>query len=430
MDLDAPPHDVPAEQAVLGAILLSQDALEECRQTLVDGQVFYRPAHATIWATALGLHANGEPVDAITVAAALVERAELAQVGGYPYLHTLTASVPTAANAKYYAEIVAEKAVLRRLVAAGTRIVQMAHGAARAEGGDGTLAEVLARAEAELSAATELSAGGAVLEEIITWREFIERHAGTVREWVVPELISAQDVWMVLAPPGAGKTTLSRQICWSVAAGLHPFNLSHRINPQTTLLVDLENDPATAAEESVAPLNQVRRYGELDEGRAWVWSRVDGLNLRRAAEARLFEQAIAEVKPALVAFGSLYKAGVQARGGESHEVAANEVREVFDRLRRRYRFALWIEHHMPKAADGGRKASPFGSSVWEWWPSHGRILEKAVNSPVSPYKFAPSFRADRGVRDAPAGFTRGGVMPWSAIWGEDQLQVLIEQAGG
>jgi hypothetical protein len=428
MALDLPPQDIAAEQAVLGAILLSQDALEECRDLLSQDE-FYRPAHGKIWATALALRDSGEPADAVTVAAALVERNQLAMVGGYPYLHTLIDMVPTAANATYYAEIVAEKSVLRGLIKAGTRIVQMAHGVNRGETGDGSVADVLDRAEAELKIATRLTAKGHTLDGLSTWLDFIARFGGTKRTWVVPQLISEQDVWMILAPPGAGKTTLSRQICWCVAAGLHPFNQSEKIPPQTTLLVDLENDPATAAEESSGPLNQVRRLGDLDEGRAWIWTRVDGVNLRTPAEARLFEQAIAEVKPKLVAFGSLYKAGVQARGGESHEVAANEVREVFDKLRRRYGFALWLEHHMPKDPTGGRKRSPFGSSVWEWWPSHGRILEKAVNSPTSPYRFAANdFRADRGVRHVPAGFSRGGRLPWSAIWDLSQLSTEIEEA--
>jgi len=428
-----PPQDVEAEQALLGGCLLSQDALDECRQ-LVSATDWYRPAHALIWAAALALHENGEPADAITVAAALVERGEIARAGGYPYLHTLISSVPTAANATYYAQIVADKAVLRQLTQAATKIAQLAYNANEGMSLTGSIADVVAACEAEMVVATQMAIAGQRPDGLMTWADFIIEHAGAdgdKRKWVVPGMISERDVVMVLAPPGAGKTTLSRQVCLSVAAGLHPFILSERIEPLTTLLVDLENDPATAAGEATGPLSQVRRYGELDDGRAWIWSRIDGVNLRKPAEVRIFEQVIAEVKPSLVAFGSLYKAGINARAGENYELAATEVRDVFDRLRRRYGFALWLEHHMPKDAAGGRKKNPFGSSVWEWWPSHGRILERAVDNAVnSPFSFGPSFRADRGERAFPVGFTRGGVMPWSPIWTERELNERIKRAGG
>ncbi len=89
---------------------------------------------------------EGEPADAVTVAAELDRRNLLRRIGGAPYLHTLISTVPTAANASYYATIVAEKALLRRLVEAGTRVVQ--YGYAGAEGAD--VAEVVDRAQAEI----------------------------------------------------------------------------------------------------------------------------------------------------------------------------------------------------------------------------------------------------------------------------------------
>lgn len=130
-----PPQDIAAEQCVLGGMLLSKDAIADVVEILKPGD-FYRPAHTTIYETILDLYTRGEPADAITVAAALADAGELARVGGAPYLHTLIASVPTAANAAYYARIVAERAVLRRLIEAGTRIVQLGYGAAAGAGRD------------------------------------------------------------------------------------------------------------------------------------------------------------------------------------------------------------------------------------------------------------------------------------------------------
>jgi replicative DNA helicase len=130
-----PPQDLAAEQCVLGAMLLSKDAIADVVEILRSGD-FYRPIHATIFDGILDLYGRGEPADSITVASAFADSGDLGRVGGAPYLHTLISSVPTAANAAYYARIVAERAVLRRLVEAGTRIVQLGYGAAAGAGRD------------------------------------------------------------------------------------------------------------------------------------------------------------------------------------------------------------------------------------------------------------------------------------------------------
>ncbi len=130
-----PPQDQAAEQSVLGGMLLSKDAIADVVEILRSGD-FYKPAHALVFDTVLDLYGRGEPADPVTVVAALADRGELARVGGAPYVHTLISLVPTAANAGYYARIVAERAVLRRLVEAGTRIVQMGYGSAAGAGRD------------------------------------------------------------------------------------------------------------------------------------------------------------------------------------------------------------------------------------------------------------------------------------------------------
>nr|WP_308442895.1 replicative DNA helicase [Catellatospora sp. TT07R-123] len=130
-----PPQDVAAEQCVLGGMMLSKDAIADVVEILRAND-FYKPAHSTIFEAVLDLYGRGEPADLITVAAVLEAKAELSRVGGAPYLHTLIATVPTAANASYYARIVSERAVLRRLVEAGTKIVQLGYGSAAGTGRD------------------------------------------------------------------------------------------------------------------------------------------------------------------------------------------------------------------------------------------------------------------------------------------------------
>ena len=158
-----PPQDVHAEQSVIGGMLLSKDAIADCVEGL-RGVDFYRPAHELIYDAILDLYGRGEPADAITVSDELTKRGDLVRVGGQAYLHQLISSVPTAANAGYYAQIVAERAVLRRLVHAGTKIVQMGYGQ-----GGGDVADIVNAAQAEIYSVADKRGGDdyAVLGDVL-----------------------------------------------------------------------------------------------------------------------------------------------------------------------------------------------------------------------------------------------------------------------
>jgi replicative DNA helicase len=143
-----PPHDLAAEQCVLGGMLMSKDAISDVLEVIRPAD-HYRPAHQLVHEVIIDLYGRGEPADPVTVANELTKRGEIARIGGAPYLHTLIASVPTAANAGYYARIVRERAILRRLVEAGTRIVQLGYS------GDGDADEIVDRAEAEVYGVTD-----------------------------------------------------------------------------------------------------------------------------------------------------------------------------------------------------------------------------------------------------------------------------------
>jgi replicative DNA helicase len=174
-----PPHDVAAEQCVLGGMLLSKDAISDVIEVIraVD---HYRPAHQLIHEAVLDLYGRGEPADAITVANELTRRGEIARVGGAPYLHTLIASVPTAANAGYYARIVRERAIMRRLVEAGTRIVQFGYA------GDADADDLVDRAQAEVYAVTDHRMGedyhslSEIMPGALDEIEAISSHNGTL----------------------------------------------------------------------------------------------------------------------------------------------------------------------------------------------------------------------------------------------------------
>src|SRR5580700_1774405 len=129
-------------------MMLSKDAISDVLD-VIKAPDYYRPAHQLVHETILDLYGRGEPADAVTVAAELTRRGDIGRMGGAPYLHTLIASVPTAANAGYYARIVRERAILRRLVEVGTRIVQLGYS------GDGEADELVDRAQAEVYGVTE-----------------------------------------------------------------------------------------------------------------------------------------------------------------------------------------------------------------------------------------------------------------------------------
>lgn len=143
-----PPQDLIAEQGVLGGMLLSKDAIADVVE-IIRERDFYRPAHEIIYDAIVDLYGRGEPVDPVTVSAELTKRGDIACAGGAPYLHTLISSVPTAANAGYYAKIVRERAILRRLVEAGTKIVQLGYST------EGEVDDAVDQAQAEVYSVTE-----------------------------------------------------------------------------------------------------------------------------------------------------------------------------------------------------------------------------------------------------------------------------------
>jgi replicative DNA helicase len=220
-----PPQDIAAEQSVLGGMLLSKDAIADVAE-VIRGTDFYRPAHETVYEAIVDLYARGEPADAVTVAAELGRRGELTRVGGAPYLHTLISSVPTAANAAYYARIVRERSVLRRLVDAGTRIAQLGYAA---DGGD--VDELVNAAQAEVYAVTERRASedylplrdviNATMEEIDAASSRGEGLVGVPTGFADLDRLTnglhPGQMIIVAARPAIGKSTLGLDVCRAAA---------------------------------------------------------------------------------------------------------------------------------------------------------------------------------------------------------------------
>src|ERR671910_555110 len=154
-----PPHNLEAEEAVLGAVLASGRLLVEVAAVLEEAD-FYRPAHRAIWRAVLRLTNRDQPTDPVTVLGELTDSRELADVGGGPFLHTLVQAVPTVANAGHYARLVAEDARRRRVIDLG---IQLAHSDADPA--------VLAHLAGELADTTTAAAGAVEVDPRPGWRE-------------------------------------------------------------------------------------------------------------------------------------------------------------------------------------------------------------------------------------------------------------------
>ena len=260
------PHDMLAEQSTLGGMLLSQEAVAEVFEE-VRSRDFYAPKHELIYEAILALFSKGEPTDVITVTDELMKTGKIVQAGGADYLHTLTSIVPTAANAGFYAKIVAEKATLRRLVEVGTRIAQSGYS------NEGDVIELVNKAQTEVY--DVLAAGGSediadlnvALDDAVREIELAQRQGGALAG--VPtgfvELdekthgLHGGQLILIAARPAVGKSTLGLDFARNAAIR----------NRQATVIFSLEMSRADIAlrmisAETSIPLQNLRK-GQVND---------------------------------------------------------------------------------------------------------------------------------------------------------------------
>ncbi|MCW2599287.1 MAG: replicative helicase [Frankiales bacterium] len=281
-----PPQDVAAEQSVLGGMLLNKDAIADVIE-VVRSSDFYRPAHQIIFDVIVELYGKGEPADAITVGAELTKNGDAGRIGGMPYLHTLVSTVPTAANAGYYAKIVAELAILRRLVDAGTRIVQLGYSAEGQEVDD-----IVDRAQQTIYDVTErrTSEDYTLLEELMQPTmdelEAIGGRSGTM-SGVPTGFVDLDTLTNGLHPgqliviagrPGLGKSTLGLDIARSASIK----------NGQASVIFSLEMSKTEItmrllSAEARVPLHHMRSGSMTDDD----WARL-ARRMGEVAEAPLY----------------------------------------------------------------------------------------------------------------------------------------------
>ena len=264
-----PPHDVDAEMAVLGGMLMSKDAIGEVSQELETSD-FYLPQHQTIYDAIITLFSASQPVDSVLVANELLKNGNLEKVGGADYLHSLVASVPTAANATYYANIVHQNAILRNVITAGTKIAQMGYSA------DGAVAEdIVNLAQSEVY---EMSTGrvrqdyvsiGSVLESTLNQLDDIQTNG--ISRGIPTGFRDIDNVTQGLQPgqmivvagrPAMGKSTLG--VDFARSAALH--------HNMTSIIFSLEMSKIELAQRIIAaetnmPLTALRHAEEITPDR-------------------------------------------------------------------------------------------------------------------------------------------------------------------
>jgi replicative DNA helicase len=218
-----PPHSLEAEESVLGSMLLSQEAIADVSEILT-AQDFYKESHAIIYDTSLSLFASGEPVDPVTVGESLRAQGNLEKVGDRSYILNLMSSVPTPANARYYAEVVSRLAIYRRLIAAASRVAAVGYSAPE------DLADALDEAEDAVFKVGQRQRRESIkpIKELMenTFEDLEKIAEGTMETGVLTGFTDLDELTMGLQPsdlivvaarPSMGKTSLALNIADHVA---------------------------------------------------------------------------------------------------------------------------------------------------------------------------------------------------------------------
>lgn len=232
-----PPQNVDAEMSLLGAVLINEEVLPDVTEFVAERD-FYDKRHAMIFGGMLRLFERHKPVDLLTLTDELKKKDELSEIGGTAYLTELTNYVPTAAHAATYAEMVAQKAVRRRLIRASGEISELGYDE------EFNVQELLEKAETELFAVSDQSlkqdlvSMETILTESFDRLEELHRNKGMLRgvKTGYRDLdnmtagLQRSDLIILAARPAMGKTTLVTNLAYNVAT----------LNKQSVLFFSLE----------------------------------------------------------------------------------------------------------------------------------------------------------------------------------------------
>lgn len=409
--MTAPPADLDAEAAVLGAVLVSPRVLDDVSPFLTASD-FQRPQHQWIYDAMLTLRSQGQPIDPITVAGAVADVSP-------SDVYELQSAIGSIGASVRHAHTVVDHALRRQALAVAADITAAAN-----DSTDVDALIALARLRVSDLVRPTPDQPPADLSDLVA---FLERPKEEIPggEWAIPGVLRRTWRAVFVGGEGSGKSTLLRQLAVLPARGVHPFVFTD-IPPIRTLMVDCEN-PAEVIDHQAGLV--LPRLHELERGQCWLLSRPQGIDVRSRASRAELEAAIAHCRPSLVCMGPIYKM-FRTASGENYEAAAAEVQNVLDDLRIRYQFALVLEAHQPGAsgADNKRAPRPGGSALWLRWSEFGITLKvkEVVDGRVSILDVA-RFRFDRIPATWPNQLVRGQEFPWEGRYPDGTFKAPLSE---
>lgn len=338
--LRVPPHSVEAEQSVLGGLMLDGSAFGHICDLLTEAD-FYAYAHRLAFAAIAGLASDGKPIDVVTVFEALERDGKAEEAGGLSYLHSMTASVASAANIQRYAEIIVERATLRSIVAAADEVCTKAF---RNE----PAATILDDAKVVLGRLSEARKLGSKRVPLLSLGELREESHSV--PWLIKHVVPAASIGMLYGGSGTFKSFIAIDAALHIVHGL-PW-MGRRTKQGTVLYIAAEG--GSGLWPRIVAWHRARRLQWANTPFHVVPAALD-----LTADAwRVVEAAQAKgVSPALVVVDTLS----QTYAGE--ENSANEVaayfRELGTRFRQLWGCAVLILHHSGHSAT----ERPRGSSA-------------------------------------------------------------------
>jgi hypothetical protein len=404
------PQNPEAEEAVIGAMLLSRDARATAADMLAPAD-FYTPLHAALFGVMLDLAAEGRPADRLV----LIDRlTKLGITVDQQQILRLQSAAPVSANVTEYAAIVA------RLAAARRAILVLDEALGHAWNGDPNEAlSVLERAHEQLNAPIEQVTPPTPASVLAAEDHDVD--------WIVRGLLARHETVLIVAEPGSGKSLWLNQFATLCASGLHPWT---RLDiPAVRVLVFDFQDSRGARGRQVRELLTLagRRYparrGEPDT--LFYELRSQGLDLTQRADQRWFEAKVAAARPDIVIAGPLYNMlkGAPGRSKQSEETAEMAAR-FLNELTVRRNCSLLIEAHAPH----GEELRVRGSKYWEDWAGWGFGFRLAIEDGKRAYK-VERFRGDREVgRQWPTKYVQGHADHWP--WEPPPSAIPVDPSGG
>ena len=340
-NLALPPHNLAAEEHILGAMMLTPRAIDAVAGIVKPGD-FYRESHARIFEAALELHAKGEPVDTITVADQLGQLGQLADAGGKEHIHEIACLVTAASNVAHHAKIVVRLAGLRADDQLGWELR-----ASVAEGGLDNNPDLRARLAERLARPVGAAAVGLVFAPVEHFAAVEEPGAeALVRATAGGVVIPAGGLVLVYGEGGAGKTTLIHDLCFALATGSCWLGMLEPNRPLRVLIVENEG-PRPELRAKLA--RKLDGHGGSLDGRISIletpWAR---FTFADAAQRQALADALTGHEADLLVVGPLSRVGMEG-GGTLDDISRFEalLRNLRERVERP--FAILIVHHENRA---------------------------------------------------------------------------------